>query len=134
MCVRDANSLKCSQLVQLLQLSATYIMQAKFLCATVVVQTMEILAGALALHARSPAFPDLSHLPVLSLRRFIKSATVEKFRTQATLLVHAVESQAKLVGMERDGVDFAPKDLATVSNFLKCDSTSELLGCIHFYS
>lgn len=80
---------------------------------------MEVLAGALALYARNPAFPELSHLPMLSLRRFIKSSPVDKFRSQATLLVHAAEAQAKLVGMERDGVDFAPKDLAAVSTFLR---------------
>ena len=83
------------------------------------VQTMEVLAGALALYARNPAFPELSHLPILSLRKFIKSSPVDKFRSQATLLVHAVDAQAKLVGIERDGVDFAPKDLAAVSAFLR---------------
>jgi nucleolar complex protein 2 len=82
-------------------------------------QTMELLAGSLALSARNPGFPELSHLPTLALKRFLKASPVERFRSQATLLLHAVDSNVKLVGQRRDGVDFAPKDIAAVAAFLR---------------
>jgi nucleolar complex protein 2 len=84
---------------------------------------MELLAGSLALYARNPGFPELVHLPMLTLRRFIKASPVEKFRSQATLLLHAVGSHAKYVGMQRDGVDFAPKDTDSTAAFLACALT-----------
>lgn len=84
-------------------------------------QTMEILAGSLALNARNPGFPELAHLPTVALRRFVKMSNAEKFRSQATLLLHAINANAKFVGIRRDSVDFAPKDANFAESFLRCD-------------
>lgn len=81
---------------------------------------MELLAGSLALYATNPGFPELVHLPMLTLRRFVKASPVDKFRSQTTLLLHAVDSQAKYVGLQRDGVEFAPKDVEAAASFLSC--------------
>lgn len=84
-----------------------------------VVQTLELLAASLALNARSPAFPELVHLPTLALKRFAKASPVERFRSQARLLLDATAANARLVGLERDEVDFAPKDAEAVAAFLR---------------
>jgi hypothetical protein len=79
-----------------------------------------VLAGSLALSARSPGFPELAHLPSLALRRFIKASPVERFRTHAKLLLGALDENSRFVGLRRDEVDFAPKDIDAVAAFLSC--------------
>lgn len=81
---------------------------------------MELLATSLALSARSPAFPELAHLPSLALKRFIKAATVERFRTQARLLLDTIATNARVLGTKRDAVEFAPKDTEAVAAFMRC--------------
>ena len=112
-------------------------------------QSMELLATSLALSARSPAFPELAHLPSLALKRFIKAATVERFRSQARLLLDAISASARVVGMKRDAVEFAPKDTEDVAAFMRCGavllerlqapcllacSLTSLLSCIFLQS
>jgi nucleolar complex protein 2 len=81
---------------------------------------MELLASALALEARCPAFPELAHLPTLALKRFAKASPVERFRAQAKLLLDAVDTNAKFVGARRDAAEFSPKDTDQIAAFLKC--------------
>ena len=82
-------------------------------------QAMELLSGNLALSARSPGFPELAHLPALALRRFVKTSQAERFRSQATLLLNAIDENIKFVGLSRDSVDFTPKDTEAASTFLQ---------------
>ena len=91
-------------------------------------QTMELLASAMALQARSPAFPEFAHLPTLALKRFAKASPVEKFRSQAKLLLDAVDTNVKFVGSRRDAVEFAPKDTKEVESFLKCVGSCSVAG------
>lgn len=80
---------------------------------------MELLAGSLALWAYNPGFPELVHLPLVALKKFVKGSPVERFRRQAKLLVDSVEATVKFVGFARDTVEFAPKDVAAVASFLR---------------
>ena len=43
---------------------------------------MEQLAQHLGQWSCSVAFPELAHLPLVHLRRFVKSTTIERFRAQ----------------------------------------------------
>ena len=97
-------------------------------------QTMELLSGSLALSARNPGFPELSHLPTIALRRFAKTTHAEKFRSQATLLLYVIDENAKFVGLRRDSVDFAPKDTAAAASFLQCVSLLILLYAVYGWS
>jgi nucleolar complex protein 2 len=83
---------------------------------------MELLAGALALIARNPGYPEMAHLPMLSLKAFAKACPVDRFRSQAKLLLEAIDANARLIGTRRDTVDFAPKDMAKVDEFMRCDA------------
>lgn len=84
---------------------------------------MELLASSLALNARNPGFPELAHLPTVELRRFVKMTNAEKFQSQATLLLHAIDANAKYVGLKRDSVAFSPKDANAADGFLRCDQS-----------
>lgn len=89
---------------------------------------MELLASSLALSARSPAFPELVHLPMLALKRFAKASPVERFRSQARLLLDAIDTNAKFVGSRRDAANFAPKDADAVAAFLQYAARLQLCG------
>jgi hypothetical protein len=84
-------------------------------------QVLELLTEHLAQWATSISFPELSHLPCVVLRGFIKGCAVERFRRQAKQLVDALERNATYVGNARDGVTFAPQDLAAAATFLSSD-------------
>lgn len=51
----------------------------------------ELLAEHLAQWSYSPAFPELSLLPVLNLRKFAKATKVDKFRKAVRALMDAIE-------------------------------------------
>lgn len=89
---------------------------------------MELLTSSLALSARSPAFPELAHLPTLALKRFVKASPVERFRSEAKLLLDAIDTNARFVGSHRDAAEFAPKDTAEVSAFLRCAPSAPQLA------
>lgn len=77
-------------------------------------QVVELLAEHLSQWSCHIGFPELSHLPLLQLRRFNKQSPVERFRKAAKQLVDAIERNAQWVGHARDRVEFGPKDIAKV--------------------
>jgi nucleolar complex protein 2 len=88
----------------------------------VITQVQELLTDHLSQWACSVAFPELSHMSLLQLRRFAKTSTVERFRRTTKQLVDAIDRNAKWVGVQRDRVDFSPKDVARVNEFLRTES------------
>ena len=85
----------------------------------IVESTMEALAEHLHQNAYSPAFPELAHIPMRELKKFTKHVTVTRFRKAARAVIEAAERTSDWVIRKRDSVDFAPKDLAKVENFLR---------------
>ena len=81
-------------------------------------QVMECLGQHLEHWAFSPAYPELVHLPLLRLRRLVKTLKVERFRAALRSLVTAVESQAALVTQHRSGLACAPTDAAAITAFM----------------
>ncbi|KAG1661708.1 hypothetical protein FOA52_002044 [Chlamydomonas sp. UWO 241] len=90
----------------------------------VITQVQELLTDHLSQWACSIAFPELSHMSLLQLRRFAKTSTVERFRRSTKQLVDAIDRNAKWVGTHRDCVDFSPKDVSRVNEFLRTESAA----------
>lgn len=84
-------------------------------------QVVELLADHLRQHACSVAFPELCHLPLAGLKRFSRASPVERFRKSVKGLVEAVEKNAAWVGRQRESVEFCPKDVSKVSQFLRAE-------------
>ncbi|KAK9791168.1 hypothetical protein WJX73_004155 [Symbiochloris irregularis] len=84
----------------------------------VVEQVIEALARHLTHWAFSPAFPELSHLPSLRLRKLAKTLPVERFRGMVKALIVAVEAQATLVTQHRAELACAPTDVEAVAQFM----------------
>jgi hypothetical protein len=89
----------------------------------IVEQALELLADHLSQWACHVSFPELAHLPLAQLRRYAKTTPVERFRKSARQLADAIERNIAFVGKARDHVEFSPKDLSEVANFLAKEST-----------
>lgn len=84
--------------------------------------TFELLSEHLAQWSTHISFPELAHLTLVSLRRFIKTSQVDRFRKATRSLVEATERTILFVGSARDKVEYSPKDLGEVSRFLVGES------------
>ncbi|KAL2653090.1 hypothetical protein R1flu_021218 [Riccia fluitans] len=82
---------------------------------------VEQLGEHLAQWSYNVAFPELSVVPLLQLRHFMKKTTVERFRRQVKQLVEQVERNVVFVGRKRDVVTFSPKDSSSVQTFLQAE-------------
>lgn len=96
-------------------------------------QILELLADHMRQWACHIAFPELVHIPLVTLRSFVKSCSVERFRRSAKQLVDAIERNITWVGAARDGVSFAPQDIAAVGNFLKQeDQANKVISSLQY--
>jgi nucleolar complex protein 2 len=95
---------------------------------TLRLQVLELLADHLRQWATCIAFPEAAHLPCVALRGFIKGCAVERFRRSAKQLVDALERNIVYVGAARDGVSFAPQDLAAAGRFMADDRDKAKVG------
>eukprot|EP00850_Spirogloea_muscicola_P001213 SM000004S15083 [mRNA] locus=s4:1147792:1153464:- [translate_table: standard] len=68
-----------------------------------VATSLELLAAHLAQWAYSIAFPELALVPLISLRRFMKGTTVDRFRRQAKQLIDHIERNIEMVERKRSG-------------------------------
>eukprot|EP00850_Spirogloea_muscicola_P008463 SM000045S16208 [mRNA] locus=s45:265031:270301:- [translate_table: standard] len=68
-----------------------------------VATSLELLAAHLAQWAYSIAFPELALVPLISLRRFMKGTTVDRFRRQAKQLIDHTERNIEMVERKRSG-------------------------------
>eukprot|EP00850_Spirogloea_muscicola_P003296 SM000013S26465 [mRNA] locus=s13:520815:526476:+ [translate_table: standard] len=68
-----------------------------------VATSLELLAAHLAQWAYSIAFPELALVPLISLRRFMKGTTVDRFRRQAKQLIDHLERNIEMVERKRSG-------------------------------
>ena len=84
----------------------------------IVESSMEALAEHLHQNAYSPAFPELAHIPTRELKKFSKTVSVTRFKKAARAVIDAAERTSDWIIRKRDNVDFAPKDLDKVANFL----------------
>jgi len=85
----------------------------------IIMTTVDLLGEHLSQWSRHISFPELSHLTVVSLRRFTKVNQVDKFRKPVRGLIDATERNIAFVGRARDQVEFSPKDLSEVAAFLE---------------
>tara|TARA_Y100001954_G_scaffold227892_1_gene271505 strand:+ start:274 stop:2619 length:2346 start_codon:yes stop_codon:yes gene_type:complete len=87
----------------------------------IVESSMEALAEHLHQNAYSPAFPELAHIPTRELKKFCKTVSVTRFKKAAKAVIDAAERTSDWMIRKRDNVDFAPKDLDKVANFLAAE-------------
>ncbi|GMH33310.1 hypothetical protein BSKO_01144 [Bryopsis sp. KO-2023] len=87
--------------------------------AEVVEQVFELLSRHLAQWSHSIAFPEQTYWICFHLRKFSRSAGMERYRKLARQVIVAAEQSAENIQRRRDVVDFSPKDLQKIDAFEK---------------
>ena len=74
------------------------------------------------------AFPEMAHLSLHHLRKFVKQCPVERFRAAARSLLDAAQRNSAWLAQRRGSVDFSPKDAQQVSEFLQEEKLAGQVG------
>ncbi|KAK3260781.1 hypothetical protein CYMTET_30281 [Cymbomonas tetramitiformis] len=88
-------------------------------------QALWLLAEHLSHWGYSPSFPELTHVPIVALRAFVKKTSVDRFRKQAKSLVEVVERHSDWVVGKRNTVDFAPRDTMAIGSFMEAEKQAK---------
>ncbi|XP_020248339.1 nucleolar complex protein 2 homolog isoform X2 [Asparagus officinalis] len=81
---------------------------------------VEELAEHLAQWSYSPAFFELSFIPLVRLRSFCKSTDVDRSRREIKELIRQVEANSEFTNSKRATADISP-DLIAIESFLKAE-------------
>ena len=73
------------------------------------------------------AFPEMAHLSIHHLRKFVKQCPVERFRAAARSLLDASQRNSAWLAQKRSSVDFSPKDAQQISEFLQEEKLAGLV-------
>ncbi|XP_020243539.1 nucleolar complex protein 2 homolog isoform X2 [Asparagus officinalis] len=84
---------------------------------------VEELAEHLAQWSYSPAFFELSFIPLVRLRSFCKSTDVDRSRREIKDLIRQVEANSEVTNSKRATADISP-DLIAIESFLKAEKES----------
>ncbi|XP_031553876.1 nucleolar complex protein 2 homolog [Actinia tenebrosa] len=77
----------------------------------------ELLLEFFSVHAHSIAFPEIALPTVITLRKFIKTTHVPKYRKQIKQLLDKIEETSTEVTERRSNVSFSPKDIKEVESW-----------------
>ncbi|CAL9171508.1 unnamed protein product [Musa hybrid cultivar] len=81
---------------------------------------VEELAEHLAQWSYSPAFFELSFIPLVWLRSFCKSTKADRLRREIKELIRQVEANCEFTNLRRSKIEFSPSDPA-IASFLKAE-------------
>lgn len=115
---KPASSGRLPNLALQLRVSKT-LLRSSVLQEEVVSTVMELLSDHLAQWSEHVAFPEVVNTTCVALRRFIKTSAVERFRRAAKQVLDAVDKTATQTRNRRNSVEFSPKDLGLVADFMK---------------
>ncbi|GKV34106.1 hypothetical protein SLEP1_g42522 [Rubroshorea leprosula] len=85
---------------------------------------IELLAMHFAQWSYQISFPELATIPLIRLRKFHETTTVESFRRVVKRFIDQVEQNIEFVRKKRDEVAFSPKDQQSVETFLQLEKPS----------
>eukprot|EP00890_Picochlorum_soloecismus_P003063 jgi/Picsp_1/3758/NSC_06593-R1_protein len=83
----------------------------------------ELLSEHLSLWGHHPSFMEISFVPMLRLRSFLKRTKVDRFRRGARQLCQAIAETQDRILLARNRANFSPKDVDMIARF-----ESELLS------
>uniref|UniRef100_A0A6P6G102 nucleolar complex protein 2 homolog isoform X1 n=1 Tax=Ziziphus jujuba TaxID=326968 RepID=A0A6P6G102_ZIZJJ len=89
-----------------------------------VLSAIELLSEHFAQWSHHISFPDLATIPLICLRKFHETTTIENFRRPVKRLIDQVEQNVQFVQKKRDEVAFSPKDQQSVESFLQLEKFS----------
>lgn len=82
---------------------------------------IELLAGHFAQWSYHISFPELATVPLIRLKKFHETSTVESFKRVLKRLIDQVDQNVAFVQKKRDEVPFSPNDHTLVESFLQLE-------------
>ncbi|KAJ8760274.1 hypothetical protein K2173_011686 [Erythroxylum novogranatense] len=89
-----------------------------------VLSTVELLVAHFAQWSYHISFPELATIPLIRLRKFHETTTIEGLRRVVKRFIDQVEQNIEFVRKKRDEVAFSPKDEQSVESFLQLERSS----------
>ncbi|KAL9402616.1 hypothetical protein Peur_006465 [Populus x canadensis] len=86
-----------------------------------VFSAIELLAVHFAQWSYHISFPDLATIPLIYLRKFHETTTIESLRRVVKRFIDQVEQNIEFVRKKRDEVTFSPNDQQSVESFLQLE-------------
>ncbi|KAM6582671.1 hypothetical protein CsatB_009673 [Cannabis sativa] len=84
-----------------------------------ILSAVELLSAHFSQWSYHVSFPDLATMPLIRLRKFHETTTVESFKRVVKRFIDQVEQNIEFVQKKRDEVAFSPKDQQSVELFLQ---------------
>ncbi|XP_021296107.1 nucleolar complex protein 2 homolog isoform X1 [Herrania umbratica] len=94
---------------------------------------IELLAMHFAKWSYHITFPELATIPLIRLRKFNETTTIESFRRVVKRFIEQVEQNIEFVQRKRDEVAFSPKDHQSVESFLQFEKSSANTPFTQYY-
>eukprot|EP01025_Chloroclados_australasicus_P056196 TRINITY_DN6911_c0_g1_i1.p1 TRINITY_DN6911_c0_g1~~TRINITY_DN6911_c0_g1_i1.p1 ORF type:complete len:742 (-),score=101.51 TRINITY_DN6911_c0_g1_i1:287-2512(-) len=88
-------------------------------------ETLLLLAQHLAQWSYSIAFPELCHVPITLLKKFMKTSSVQRFKNSVKNLVDVIQKSATFVEAKRMQFNYGPCDIKQVEEFLKEEKSKQ---------
>ncbi|XP_059458653.1 protein REBELOTE [Corylus avellana] len=79
------------------------------------------------------SFPELATIPLIRLRKFHETTTVESFKRVVKRFIDQVEQNIEFVQKKRDEVAFSPKDQQSVESFLQLEKHNGKFRFTEYY-
>ncbi|XVE75337.1 hypothetical protein DITRI_Ditri12bG0086300 [Diplodiscus trichospermus] len=94
---------------------------------------IELLAMHFAQWSYHVTFPELVTIPLIRLRKFHETTTIESFRRLVKRFIDQVEQNIEFVQRKRDEVAFSPKDHQSVESFLQFEKSNANASFTQYY-
>ncbi|WOK99549.1 nucleolar complex protein [Canna indica] len=80
------------------------------------------------------SFPELATIPLILLKRFYESTTLESLRRPVKRLMDQVQQNSDFIQRKRDEASFSPKDEPSVDSFLQLEKCNKSASFSRFYA
>ncbi|KAG4169407.1 hypothetical protein ERO13_A12G077000v2 [Gossypium hirsutum] len=94
---------------------------------------IELLATHFAQWSCHITFPELATIPLICLRKFLETTTIERFQRVVKRFVDQVEQNIEFMQRKRDEVAFSPKDHQIVDSFLQFEKSNANASFTQYY-
>ncbi|OMO72691.1 Nucleolar complex protein 2 [Corchorus capsularis] len=98
-----------------------------------VFSVIELLAMHFAQWSYHITFPELATIPLIRLKKFHETTTIETFRRVVKRFIDQVEQNMEFIRRKRDEVAFSPKDHQSVESFLQFEKSSANTTFTQYY-
>jgi len=99
-----------------LRVGSSFLLMAPFQ-EEVIDNVFELLSEHLSLWGNHPSFMEISFVPMLRLRAFLKRTKVDRFRRGAKQLCQAIGATQDRILIARNRASFSPKDIDMIAKF-----------------